>query len=251
MSNRPHAPPATKWCLDGREVDLLHWIHARPDIKQLRGNPQKVIAAIDEYHNKHNQLINVGNKKGPTIIDLIAQRKPSLMIELGAYVGYSALLFGNALKSHGGKLISIELNPEVAAVAGHLVNLAGLRDNVEIIVGASTEVLQDLVREKEVQEVEMIFIDHWQKLYCQDLWLLEELNVLVPGKTMLIADNVIMPGAPDYLQWVMASSAEKKKLVESLDVGSRCPNPDLKYETVVPEFDTDFGKDGLAITQVV
>lgn len=216
---------------------------ARSDIKQLRGNPQKVIAAIDEYHDKHNQLINVGDVKGPTILNIIAERKPSVMFELGGYVGYSAILFGNALKSHGGKLISIEKNPEMAAVANQLVELAGLRDNVQILVGASDEVLEELVREKkEVKEIELIFIDHWQKLYLPDLWLLEELGVLIPGKTMLVADNVIMPGAPDYVEWVKATPAEKKKLLEKLDVGSRRPNPDLVFETVIPEFDTDFGR---------
>lgn len=218
-------------------------MYGRSDIKQIRGNPDKVISAIDEYHEKHNKLMNVGDVKGPTIIKLITERKPSTMIELGGYVGYSAILFGNALKSHGGRLISIEKNPEMAAVANQLVELAGLRGNVQIIVGASDEVLQELVREKrEIKEVELMFIDHWQRLYLPDLWLLEEMGVLIPGKTVLVADNVIMPGAPDYVQWVKASPAEKKKLLEKLDVGSRHPNPDLVFETVIPEFDTDFGK---------
>ncbi|CAI7660224.1 hypothetical protein N7533_001071 [Penicillium manginii] len=252
MSNRPHAPPPHFIALDGREVDLLHWMYARSDIKQIHGNPEKVIAAIEEYHTKHNKLMNVGDVKGPTILEIIAQREPSLMIELGGYVGYSAVLFGSALKAHGGKLLSIEINPEMAAVANQLVELAGLRDNVHIMVGASHEVLEELVREKkELKEVELIFLDHWQKLYLPDLWLLEELGVLIPGKSMLVADNVIMPGAPDYLEWVKATPEEKKKLLENADVGIRRPKPELIYETVVPEFDTDFGKDGLAITKVL
>lgn len=187
--------------------------------------------------------MNIGDKKGPTILDIIAQRKPSLMIELGGYVGYSAILFGSALKAHGGKLLSIEVNPEMAAVANQLVELAGLRENVQIMVGASNEVLEELVREtKQLKEVELIFLDHWQKLYLPDLWLLEDLGVLVPGKTVLVADNVIMPGAPDYLEWVKATPEEKKSLLEKVDIGTLRPRPELMYETVVPEFDTDFGK---------
>lgn len=218
-------------------------MYARSDIKQIRGNPEKVIAAIDEYHAKHNKLMNVGATKGQTILDIIGQRKPSLMIELGGYVGYSAVLFGSALKAHGGKLLSIEVNPEMAAVANQLVELAGLRENVQVIVGASNEVLEELVRVKnQFKEVELIFLDHWQKLYLPDLWLLEELGVLIPGKTMLVADNVIMPGAPEYLEWVKATPEEKKKLLKKADVGARRPEPELNYETVVSEFDTDFGK---------
>ncbi|KAJ6111774.1 hypothetical protein N7523_007835 [Penicillium sp. IBT 18751x] len=249
MSNRPNAPPSHSsgqktFALDGREVDLLHYIYNRPDVKQLRGNPQKVISAIDEYHTKFNPLMNVGSAKGAFVTNLIAERKPSVMIELGGYVGYSAILFGDAIRANGGKqFLSIEKNPEVAAVASQLVDLAGLRDTVRILVGASDEVLRELISErKEITQVEMIFIDHWQKLYRPDLWLLEELDVLVPKTSMLLADNVIMPGAPEYLEWVHATTAHKRELVKTLDTGSLAPNPNLVYETSVSEFDTDFGK---------
>jgi catechol O-methyltransferase len=226
---------------------MLHYIYSRPDIRQLRGNPQKVIAAIDDYHSEFNILMNIGATKGAFVTSLIAERKPSVMIELGGYVGYSAILFGDAIRANGGKqFLSIEKNPEVAAVANQLVDLAGLRDIVRILVGASDEVLLELVRDrKEIAEIEMIFIDHWQRLYRPDLWLLEELDVLVPGTSVLVADNVIMPGAPEYLEWVKATTEQKRELVKKLDVGSLTPNPNLVYETTVSEFDTDFGKVGL------
>lgn len=188
--------------------------------------------------------MNVGAAKGAFVTNLIAERKPSVMIELGGYVGYSAILFGDAIRANGGKqFLSIEKNPEVAAVANQLVDLAGLRDTVRILVGASDEVLLELVRDhKEITQVEMIFIDHWQKLYRPDLWLLEELDVLIPGTSLLLADNVIMPGAPEYLEWVQATTGQKRELVKKLDVGSLTPNPNLVYETTVSEFDTAFGK---------
>lgn len=188
--------------------------------------------------------MNVGAVKGAFVTNLIAKRKPPVMIELGGYVGYSAILFGDAIRANGGKqFLSIEKNPEMAAVANQLVDLAGLRDTVRILVGASDEVLLELVRDhKEITQVEMIFIDHWQKLYRPDLWLLEELNVLIPGTSVLIADNVIMPGAPEYLEWVQATAGQKRELVKKLDVGSLTPNPNLVYETTVAEFDTTFGK---------
>jgi catechol O-methyltransferase len=188
--------------------------------------------------------MNVGTVKGTFVTNLIADRKPSVMIELGGYVGYSAILFGDAIRANGGKqFLSIEKNPEVAAVANQLVDLAGLRDVVRILVGASDEVLRELICDrKEITQVEMIFIDHWQKLYRPDLWLLEELGVLVPETSVLLADNVIMPGAPEYLEWVHATTEQKKELAKKLDVGSLTPNPNLIYETAVSEFDTDFGK---------
>lgn len=43
---------------------------------------------------------------------------------------------------------------------------------------------------------------------------------------------MIMPGAPQYLEWVQASTEQKKEMVKSLEVESLAPNPDLVYETV-------------------
>jgi catechol O-methyltransferase len=191
--------------------------------------------------------MNVGLAKGAFITDIIAERKPSVMIELGGYVGYSAILFGDSIRKHGGKqYLSIEKNPEMAAVATQLVDLAGLRDVVRIVVGPSNEVLKELISEKkEIDFVELIFMDHWQDLYLPDLWLLEELKVLTPGASLLLADNVIMPGAPKYLEWVHATPQEKKDIIKKLDVGSLTPNPSLVYETVVSEFDTVFGRVGI------
>lgn len=228
---------------DGREVDLLHYVFARSDIKELRGSPTKVLAAIDEYHEQFNKLMNIGPAKGAFIADIIAEHKPCVMIELGGYVGYSAILLGDALRKHGGKqYISIEKNPEMAAVSTQLVNLAGLRDTVRIEVGSSNEVLQELICEtKEIDQVQLILMDHWQDLYLPDLWLLEQLNALTPGSSLVLADNVIMPGAPSYLEWVQATPLQKKDIIQRSDVGSLSPNPNLVYNTVVSEFDTTFG----------
>ncbi|KAJ5818749.1 hypothetical protein N7474_004340 [Penicillium riverlandense] len=243
--SKPNSPPARQWAFDGREVDLLHYIYSRPDIKQLRGNPQKVLAAIDDYCQKFNPLINVGPTKGPFVTNLIAERKPSVMIELGGYIGYSAILFGAAVRANGGqRFLSIENNPEMAAVANQLVELAGLRDTVQILVGSSSDWLVEIISEqKDIQSVEMLFLDHWQDLYLPDLWLLEQLDVLVPGTSVLLADNVIMPGAPKYLEWVKATPSHKKKLVEKLGAGSLVPKPELVYDTTVHEFEAEFGKD--------
>jgi catechol O-methyltransferase len=62
-----------------------------------------VIAAIDEFAQTTKYLMNVGAEKGKIIQDIISDVKPKTIVELGGYVGYSALLFGDALKRCGGK----------------------------------------------------------------------------------------------------------------------------------------------------
>jgi catechol O-methyltransferase len=65
---------------DGREIELLHFVYGRPNIDELRGNPQKVLAAIDEYGRAKKYLMNVGEDKGRIVSDLIAKEKPETMV---------------------------------------------------------------------------------------------------------------------------------------------------------------------------
>lgn len=65
---------------DGREIELLHFVYSRPNIEDLRGNPEKVLAAIDEYGRTKRYLMNVGEDKGKIVTDLIKERKPKIMV---------------------------------------------------------------------------------------------------------------------------------------------------------------------------
>lgn len=207
----------------------------------------------------------IGAQKGALITKLIAERKPSTMIELGGYVGYSAILFGDAVRKAGGKqYLSLEIDVRMAAVANMLVSLAGLRDFVKILVAPSHESLIRLFKtEKTLPHVELLFLDHWKDRYVPDLLLLEELNVLKPGVSVLAADNVISPGAPDYLEWVRATPEQKKALVEKrkkqfaqeesnnealntkshgIDLDHLLGNPRLVYESSITEFEVRPGR---------
>lgn len=196
--------------------------------------------------------------KGQYIAQLIADYKPSSIIELGGYVGYSAIFFGEIMRSHGGKFISVEHNPELAAIASQLVDLAGLRDIVQVVIGSSQESLLEIISEqKTIQSIDFLFMDHWKKLYLPDLWLLEGMGALVPGQSVIVADNVLFPGTPKYLAWVNAVTSEKVALVremrgEVMTFTNRelTPDPGLVYETVAVEFDTPLGLDAVAVTKV-
>lgn len=65
----------------------------------MHGHPDMILAAIDEYGWNHNFLMNVGSEKGEIVAEkLIPTLQPDFMVELGGYVGYSALLFEKRLK---------------------------------------------------------------------------------------------------------------------------------------------------------
>jgi hypothetical protein len=65
---------------DGREIELLHFVYSHADIGKIRGSPERVLAAIDEYGRTKKYLMNVGEDKGRIVTDLIAEVKPKTMV---------------------------------------------------------------------------------------------------------------------------------------------------------------------------
>lgn len=210
-------------------VEVVDHIFGLPNLDDLRGHPDKVLAAIDDFSANKKMLMHIGPDKGGKIASVITERKPDTMIELGGYVGYSAIMFGDAVRRAGGrKYLSLELSPHYAALANRLVELAGLQDVVEIIVGPSHMSLARLVHDKVIDHIDMMFIDHWQSRYLPDLHLVEQLGLLKPDVSVFIADNVLFPGAPDYVDWVRASPAGKREKLEKSH-----PNHDRRNDDLV------------------
>ena len=177
----------------------------------------RVLQAIDEYGRTKKYLMNVGDDKGKIVSDLIAEVKPETMVELGGYVGYSAILFGDAVRRAGGKrYYSLERNPEFAAVIMCLVELAGLSDAVKVVVGPSDASIKRLHAGGTLKRIDLMFLDHYKPAYTTDLKLCEHLGLVGPG-TVLAADNVIKPGNPPYLEYVRSSVKEKRQRFEKGD----------------------------------
>jgi catechol O-methyltransferase len=159
--------------------------------------------------------MNVGEDKGKTVCNLIAEVKPQTMVELGGYVGYSCILFGDAVRKAGGKrYLSLERSPEFAAVIMSLVDLAGLSDMVKVVVGPSDVSLARLHSEGILKQIDLMFLDHYKPAYTTDLKLCEELQMVRPG-SVLAADNVVKPGNPPYLKYVRSSPEEKREVAKT------------------------------------
>lgn len=260
---------------DGREIELLHFVYSHPNIQKIRGSPQNVLAAIDEYGRTRKYLMNVGEDKGRIVTDLIAEVKPKTMVELGGYVGYSCILFGDAVRKAGGeRYFSLERDPAFAAVIMSLVDLAGLSDLVKIIVGSSDESIARLASTGQLNRIDLMFLDHYKPAYTTDLKLCEELGLVTKG-SVLAADNVIKPGNPPYLKYVRSSVEEKlneagedeasnlsgiaetnvkmyEKRYGKAKFSESKGNPNLKYESkLVNSYEPTGVPDGVEITKCV
>lgn len=133
---------------------------------------------------------------------------------MGGYVGYSTLLFANAVRKAGGShYYSLERNPEFAAVITSLLDLSGLSSIARVIVGPSDAGLARLHKNGTISKIDLMFLDHYKPAYTTDLKLCERLGLVGPG-SVLAADNVIKPGNPPYLAYVRSSVAEKKAVAK-------------------------------------
>ncbi|XP_059850649.1 catechol O-methyltransferase-like isoform X2 [Hypanus sabinus] len=166
----------------------------------VRGDAKSVVDSIDKYCREKEWAMNVGDEKGAILDRLLEETNPSTVLELGTYCGYSALRMVRVLKP-GAHLLTIECNPTCAQVAKQIFHFAGVENKVELLEGASGDIIPQLKNQHKVEMVDFVFLDHWKDRYQPDTQLLEECGLLREG-TVLLADNVISPGAPEFLQYV-------------------------------------------------
>lgn len=157
---------------------------------------------IDEFSATNDFLISIGPHKAGILSDLIAKEKPSTIVELGGYLGYSAILFADTMRRNhvpGQKLRfwSIEINDEFAVIARQLIGFAGLSDIVTVVVGRADNSLRRLKEDGCLEKINFLFLDHVEGLYGSDFKICEDLGLLQKG-AVVVVDYVVRPGAPEY-----------------------------------------------------
>lgn len=122
---------------------------------------EAIIAFVERVHVPHDAAlaqafdapaahgmpeIQVSPSEGKLLGLLVRIAAARKVVEVGTLAGYSAIHIARALPE-GGKLVTIELDPEYAKVARANIATAGLEDRVEVRVGAAADVLQTLAPE--------------------------------------------------------------------------------------------------------
>ncbi|XP_075072809.1 catechol O-methyltransferase-like isoform X2 [Mixophyes fleayi] len=169
----------------------------------VRGDPQSVVNHIDQYCSQKEWAMNVGDQKGLILDNIVKETNPSVSLEMGTYCGYSAVRIGRLLKPDA-RFFTVEFNPVYAAVAKQMIEFAGLKDKVQILEGSTQDIIPQFKKKYEVDTLDFVFVDHWKDRYKSDTQLLEKCNLLKKG-SVILADNIICPGAPDFLEHVRTS----------------------------------------------
>lgn len=111
--------------------------------------------------------------------------KPQIVLEIGTYLGYSALCLAEGL-ADGGKVITLDIQESTNAVARSFVEKSEYRDKVEFHLGVAADVIPTLD-----ETFDLVFIDADKPNYSNYYNLVFE--KLRPGG-FIIADNVLWSG---------------------------------------------------------
>ncbi|XP_034023189.1 catechol O-methyltransferase B [Thalassophryne amazonica] len=203
-----------EWVLDKltwstRPQRLLHAVQKNA----TRGDPQSVIKAIDDFCRQKEWAMNVGDEKGCILDSVVTEVNPATVLELGTYCGYSAVRIASLLAPQA-RLLTLEFNPHYASTARQVIAWAGLEDKVHLIEGASADWIPKLKQQFRIKTLDLVFLDHWKNCYLPDTKLLEECSLLRKG-SVLLADNVICPGTPEYLEYVRNSERYTSRYYKS------------------------------------
>ena len=149
-----------------------------------KNNPKSILQTIDNFVLESGQfLMNVGPEKGEILRDHLVKSKPNNVIELGTFIGYSAVLISSTIGEKS-KLTSIDSDSHSIEIAKELINFAGLDDKVNLMHGNAEEIIPELNF-----NADFVFIDHAKKKYLSDLKLLEREEIIIKNCTVF-ADNV-------------------------------------------------------------
>ena len=128
----------------------------------------------------------VGPMVGRLLHILASASRAKRVLEIGTAIGYSAIWFGLAVKKNKGKVITIEIDKDIANEARKNIKRAGLAKTVEVINGDGLKVVPKIKG-----KFDIIFIDDSKKNYPKYLDLcIKRLN----KNGLLIADNALWRG---------------------------------------------------------
>ena len=163
-----------------------------------------VLREIEE-RSRQRFLPIVGPVKGQILEDLVREHRPQRILEVGALVGYSAILMARLLPT-GGRIWTLEADPRAVHRSRQNIQRAGLEDRIELVPGDARENIPKLVG-----PWDLVFLDGAKEEYLDYLHLAEP---QIPKGGLVVADNVGIFAATlaPYLDYVRNSGKYQSRL---------------------------------------
>jgi caffeoyl-CoA O-methyltransferase len=153
----------------------------------------KVLQELREHcyaHYEDSSMLS-GFFQGRVLSMFSRMIQPRVVLEIGTYLGYSALCLAEGL-ADGGKVITLDVSEETNEVARSYVERTEYKDRIEFHLGNAIEIIPNLP-----ETFDIVFIDADKPNYSN--YYNQVFDKLRPGG-FIIADNVLWSGkvlAPD------------------------------------------------------
>jgi caffeoyl-CoA O-methyltransferase len=137
------------------------------------------------YANYKDSAMLSGFFQGRVLSMLSHMIRPQVVLEIGTYLGYSALCLAEGL-ADGGKVITLDVNEETNAVARSYVEKTEYKRKIEFILAPAVNIIPNLT-----ETLDLVFIDADKPNYSNYYNLV--FDQLRPCG-FIIADNVLWSG---------------------------------------------------------
>ena len=126
-----------------------------------------------------------GHLQGRVLAMISRMIRPSAILEIGTYTGYSAICLAEGLAANG-KLTTLEINPELESRVRNYFKEAGLEKVIDFRIGNALHIIPALKA-----TYDLVFIDADKENYSNYFDL--TIDKVVPGG-FILADNVLWSG---------------------------------------------------------
>ncbi|MGO0309167.1 class I SAM-dependent methyltransferase [Endozoicomonas acroporae] len=155
----------------------------------LREHPAlKELRELTSHHRY--RMMQISAEQGQLMAMLAKLSNARRTIEIGVFTGYSALSVALALPDDG-ELIACDISIEYTDIAKPFWEKAGVSERIKLHLAPASETLDQLLRNGELNQFDMAFIDADKTGY--DVYYEQCLQLIRPGGLILI-DNVLWSG---------------------------------------------------------
>ncbi len=152
--------------------------------------PDVLTRLREEIARDRMAILQIPPDQGQFMALLVKLMGAKRILEIGTYMGFSALSMALALPEDG-YLLACDINREWTDVARRYWEEAGVADKIELRIAPALETMDDLLAEDQVRLFDMIFIDADKTNYCA--YYETGLSLLRSGG-LVILDNVLWSG---------------------------------------------------------
>jgi len=161
-------------------------------------DPAEAVLREIEQYGRRSFIPIIGPKKGKILVDAILEHRPKAVLEIGTFIGYSAILMAKHLPE-GARITTIEIDPRTAEDARRNIERAGLSHMITLLVGDAKALIPSLPG-----PFDLVFIDAAKEQYRIYLKMVED---KLHAGSVLVADNagIFAKEMSDYLNYVRHS----------------------------------------------